>query len=405
MDTFLEYLESAIKNIISNKMRTGLTMLGIIIGIASVIAALTIGNGMASYVSNEVNSIGGNVAAVYLDTSVADRWLNNEDIDAIMENFDGIKGAAFSGNAYGIASGRKGSYDCFVTGAGSAYQYTAGTKVETGSYFSDTQVDQGAKVCVIMENDAKHLFGTADALGKTVELNVNGTTIELEVIGIKENWSEMISKMMEMEGDDYIVMLEMPITTYGNAFHIDVSEFSSMEIYWNSDQNDSIVKNVSRFLENRLGLRGKDALYFQSMSDITASVDSIMSAITAFLSLVAAISLLVGGIGVMNIMLVSVTERTREIGIRKSIGARTKAIMIQFLAESAIISLMGGIVGIIVGIGAAVIGCIALDLTPVIDPTTVIGATLFSMMIGLFFGIYPARKAAKLKPIDALARN
>ena len=107
----------------------------------------------------------------------------------------------------------------------------------------------------------------------------------------------------------------------------------------------------------------------------------------------------------MNIMLVSVTERTREIGIRKSIGARTRAILIQFLAESAIISLMGGIVGIIVGIGGAVIGCILLDLTPVIDPATVVGATLFSMMIGIFFGIYPARKAAKLKPIDALARN
>ena len=405
MDTFLEYLESAMKNILSNKMRTGLTMLGIIIGIASVIAALTIGNGMASYVANEVNSIGGNVGMIYIDTTVADRWLNDEDIAAIKEDFDGIKGATFSSSAFGIASGRKGSFDCYIYGAGSDYQYTAGTKVESGSYFTQTQVDQGAKVCVIMENDAKHLFGTADALGKTLELNVGGDLVELEVIGIKENWSEMITKMMELEGEDYTVMLEMPLTTYARAFKIDISEFSSMEIYWNTDQSDAIVKNVSRFLENRLGLRGKDAVYFQSMADVTESVDEIMSAITSFLSLVAAISLLVGGIGVMNIMLVSVTERTREIGIRKSIGARTKAIMIQFLAESAIISLMGGIVGIIVGIGGAVVGCIVLDLTPVVDPMTVVGATLFSMMIGIFFGIYPARKAAKLKPIDALARN
>ena len=405
MDTFLEYLESAMKNILSNKMRTGLTMLGIIIGIASVIAALTIGNGMASYVANEVNSLGGNVGAIYIDTSVADRWLNDEDIAAIKENFDGIKGACFESSAFGIVSGRKGSYDCYIYGAGSDYQYSAGTKVKTGSYFNQNQVDQGAKVCVIMENDAKHLFGTTDALGKTVELNLGGDTVELEVIGIKENWSEMITKMMELEGEDYTVMLEMPITTYGKAFKIDVSEFSNMEIYWNTDESDAIVKNVSRFLENRLGLRGKDAVYFQSMADVTENVDQIMSAITSFLSLVAAISLLVGGIGVMNIMLVSVTERTREIGIRKSIGARTKAIMIQFLAESAIISLMGGIVGIVVGIGGAVIGCIALDLVPTVDPMTVVGATLFSMMIGIFFGIYPARKAAKLKPIDALARN
>ncbi|WP_026529081.1 ABC transporter permease [Butyrivibrio sp. VCD2006] len=405
MDTLLEYLESAIKNIISNKMRTGLTMLGIIIGIASVIAALTIGNGMAAYVANEVNSLGGNVAIVYLDGTVAERGFNNDDIAAIKENFPGIKGAAFQDASMGIVSGNKGSYDCYIYGASSDYQYTSGTPMGTGSYFSETQVDQGARVCVIMENDAKHLFGTTDAIGKTVEVNVAGNTVELEVIGIKENWSEMITKMMEFEGEDYTVILEMPLTTYAKAFKMDVSEFSSMEVYWKSDETDEIVKNVSRFLENRMGLRGKDAVNFESMADITSSVDQIMSAITAFLSLVAAISLLVGGIGVMNIMLVSVTERTREIGIRKSIGARTRAILIQFLAESAIISLMGGIVGIIVGIGGAVIGCILLDLTPVIDPATVVGATLFSMMIGIFFGIYPARKAAKLKPIDALARN
>ncbi|SDB03530.1 ABC transporter permease [Butyrivibrio sp. INlla16] len=404
MDTFIEYLESAIKNILGNKMRTALTMLGIIIGIASVIAALTIGNGMARYVGNEVDAIGGNVADIYLDMSVADRGFNNDDIREIKDNFPGVS-ATFYDNEYGISSGPRGAYDTLITAAGSDYQKSTLTKLETGTYFTDDQVDQGARVCVMMKNDAVRLFGTADALGKTFELSVGGSSIELEVIGIRENWSEMISKMIDMETDSYTAMIEMPLTTYARAFGKDISEFHSVEIYWDNTQPGTIVKSIVRFVENRLGLRGQDAVYYMSMSDVSGQVDSIMGAITAFISLVAAISLLVGGIGVMNIMLVTVTERTREIGIRKSIGARTKAILFQFLAESAIISLMGGIVGVIVGIAGAYVGCILLDLEPVIDFKIVIGATLFSMMIGIFFGIYPARKAAKLKPIDALARN
>ncbi len=405
MDTILEYLESAIKNILGNKMRTALTMLGIIIGIASVIAALTIGNGMASYVSDEVSAIGGNIAEVYLDSSVAERGITDDDIKEIKENFPGLKGATFYVQDFGIATGSRETVDVLVTAAGADYQYSTVTKLEKGQYFTDDQVEQGAKVCVLMENDAVHLFGTADAIGRTFEVTIGGTSVELEVIGIRENWSEMITKMMEMEMDSYTAMIEIPLTTYGKAFNTDISEAYSVEIYWGNDQSEDIIKNVVRFTENKLGLRGKDAVYYMSMSDVSSQVDSIMGAITAFISLVAAISLLVGGIGVMNIMLVTVTERTREIGIRKSIGARTKAIMIQFLAESAIISLMGGIVGILVGIAGAYVGCILLDLKPVIDPSIVIGATLFSMMIGIFFGIYPARKAAKLKPIDALARK
>ncbi|WP_026669010.1 ABC transporter permease [Butyrivibrio sp. AE3006] len=404
MDTILEYLESAMKNIRSNKMRTGLTMLGIIIGIASVIAVLTIGNGMERYVSDEVDAIGGNVAEIYIDRTVAERGFTSEDLKTIEENF-GLRGTTFYEAAQGIATGYKGAFDAYVYGAGADYQYSTGTKLKEGTYFNENQVDQGARVCVLMEDDAVHLFGTANAIGKTVEVSMGGKSVELEIIGIKENWSEMIAQMMAMEGEDYTCMIEMPLTTYGKAYGIDVSEYYDFEMFWTSDQPVTIVKDVVRYVENMMGLRGKDAVYYMSMSDISEEVDSIMGAITAFMSLVAGISLVVGGIGVMNIMLVSVTERTREIGIRKSIGARTKAIMIQFLAESAIISLMGGIVGIVLGISVAYVGCILLELKPVIDPVIVIGAALFSMMIGIFFGIYPARKAAKLKPIDALARN
>ncbi len=403
MDKFLEYLESAMKNIRSNKMRTGLTMLGIIIGIASVIAVVTIGNGMSAYVSGEVNALGGNVAAVYLDTSITSDLFTDEDLRVLKEDFPELLGASFSVGSYGFAAGRKGTFDSIVYGATADYKYSVGTKIKTGTYFTEDQVDSAARVCVLMENDAKHLFGTTDAIGKTVQVSVEGRTIELEVIGIKENWSEMISTMMELDG--YRAMIEMPLTTFGNAFGYYVNDFGSIEIYWPQNQSESIVSTIVKYFENRKGLRGQNAVQYQSMSDVSSQVNSVMNAITVFITLVAAISLLVGGIGVMNIMLVSVTERTREIGIRKSIGARTKAIMVQFLAESSIISLMGGIVGVIVGIIGAKIGGYFLKFDVFVDPSTVIIATVFSTGVGLFFGIYPARKAAKLKPIDALSRR
>ncbi len=403
MDKFLEYLESALINVRGNKMRTGLTMLGIIIGIASVIAVITIGNGMSGYVSDEISSIGGNIAQISVDTSISDRGFTSEDIDVIKETYPELLGAAFYASNYGMVKGTKGTFDAAITGANSDYQYDAGTKVEEGTYFTEDQVNQAAKVCVIMETDAEHLFGTKDALGKTVEVTIGGNSVELEVIGIKENWSEMIMEMMELEG--YSASIVMPLTTYANAYGTDISDFSYMDVYWAQNQSDEIVKNIVRLLENRMGIRGQDAISQFSMSDVSQQVDSIMGSVTAFVTLVAAISLLVGGIGVMNIMLVSVTERTREIGIRKSIGARTGSIMIQFLAESAIISLMGGVVGVILGIAIAEVGAYILEFSVKPDPVTIIVASLFSMTIGLFFGIYPARKAAKLRPIDALSRN
>jgi len=403
MDKFLEYLESAIKNVRGNKMRTGLTMLGIIIGIASVIAVITLGRGMASYVSNEMNSLGGNVAAIYIDESATDDLFTQEDIDAMLEQFPTLLGGTFYVTGSGYVGGTRGTYDAYVYGAGEAYQNTVGTKIKEGKYFTKEQVEQNARVCVMMENDATHLFGTKDAIGRTVELTIGGSSVELEVIGIKENWSDAIMQMMEIEG--YTAMLEMPITTYSQVFGVDISKFYNMEIYWPQNEPDSIVKNIASFFENKKGLRGQNAVYYTSMSDVSGEVDSIMGAITMFVSLVAAISLLVGGIGVMNIMLVSVTERTREIGIRKSIGARTGSIMAQFLAESAIISLMGGVIGVVLGLVIAQIICKVLEFSIAVDPVVVIGAAAFSIFIGLFFGIYPARKAAKLKPIDALSRN
>ena len=403
MDKLLEYLESALKNILGNKLRTGLTMLGIVIGIASVIAVVTLGNGMSDYISNEINSIGGNVAQIMVDERLTDRGVTQADLEAIEDEYPSILGTSFVAYDIGYAKGNRDTFDAYITAVGASYQYSVGTKIKEGKYFTKDQVDSGAKVCVLMETDAEHLFGTEDAIGKTIEISIGGIAEPYEIVGIRENFSEAITTMMELV--EYSAQIEIPITTYGNVYKRDISKFYSFEMYWPQNESNDIVKKVAHFIENRLELRGQDAVSQYSMADVSGEVDSIMGAVTTFITLVAAISLLVGGIGVMNIMLVSVTERTREIGIRKSIGARTSSIMVQFLAEAAIISLMGGIVGVILGITLAEIGAKALEFTVTIDPVTVIFAAFFSMSLGIFFGLYPARKAAKLKPIDALARR
>ncbi len=403
MDKIIEYLESALKNIRGNKMRTGLTMLGIVIGIASVIAVITIGNGMSTYVSDEINSIGKNIADVYVDTSVSDRGFTQDDIDAIKEEFPELLGASFYAANMGMAKGPKETVDAAIYGTGADYQYDTGTKMKYGTYFTEDQVNQGARVCVLLETDAEHLFGTSDVLGKTIELSLSGKSVEVEIIGIRENWSDMIMEVMELEG--FTAMIQMPLSTYGNAFGADISEFSDMDIYWPQNQSDEIVKSVVRFLENRMGLRGQEAINQYSMSDVSDEVDSIMGSITSFVALVAAISLLVGGIGVMNIMLVSVTERTSEIGLKKALGAKRRTIMAQFLTESVVLTSVGGIIGVILGILLALFITSVAHLQFAISVPWILISVLFSMGVGIIFGATPASKAAKLSPIEALRRE
>ena len=165
---------------------------------------------------------------------------------------------------------------------------------------------------------------------------------------------------------------------------------------------DDVAKAAIRLMENKYSVRGKNAIYLENFNDAMSGISSILGYVTVFVVFVAAISLLVGGIGVMNIMLVSVTERTREIGIRKALGARTGAILLQFLSESAIITLLGGIIGIIMGVSGAFMVCGLLGFSARVEASTVIIASLFSSAVGIFFGIYPAKRAAKLSPIEAL---
>lgn len=395
-----EYLKSAIKQIIGNGYRTLMTMLGIVIGIAAVIAVVALGNGMTEFVQSQLNGIAGNYGIISLDTSKTSELFTEDDIELLENTLTDIKGVSPEFSGYGKVTTRKGTFEANVTGGSESFVHNMSNEIVKGQYFTKQQVDSNQRVCVMLIDDARKIFGTEDAIGLELDITLYGKTATYTVVGLRESMNRMYEFLME--GQDYYANIEIPYTSMGADYDYYIEKFYSLMLFADQSILSDRVNTAKDLLTNVHGLRGTKALNGYSMADFSQELDSILGYATSFLLLVSVISLVVGGIGVMNIMLVSVTERTREIGIRKSIGAKTGAIMTQFLAEAAILTLLGGIVGIIVGIIMAYIICTLIGFKVIVSPTSIIGAALFSILIGLFFGLYPARKAAKMKPIDAL---
>lgn len=396
-----EYIKIALMNIKSNKGRSILTMLGIIIGISSVIMVMAIGNGVRGQVNDELESIGSGQIAIYVDSTLKETTVSftKDDFDLIMDRVDHVKAVTASFGAWGTAEGPKGDFEANVSGGNEGMQYALGDPIVRGRYFSKGDAESGNKVCVISERSAISMFGTTDVIGMSFDLTLYGITQELTIVGIRQDNASSIVNM----GASQYLQIEMPLAVLGNNYGYWVEDFSQFYVIAEaSEYSTEVAKQAVSLMENKYNVRGEGQIMVQSFTDVTAQFDSILSVITVFISFVAAISLLVGGIGVMNIMLVSVTERTREIGIRKSLGARTGSILLQFLAEAGIITLMGGLIGIVLGIMGANLVCSIAGVTARIEASTVLGATIFSSAVGIFFGIYPAKKAAKLSPIEAL---
>ena len=398
-----EYIKIALMNIKSNKGRSILTMLGIIIGIASVIMVIAIGNGVRGQVNDELEGLAGGQIAFYVDSTRKETTVtfDKSDFDAIEENIAHVKGVTPQLSVWGTAEGPKGNFDISMTGGYTGLQYTSSEPIVRGRYFSQDDCDAGSNVCVISESSAVSLFGTTDVIGLTFEATFWGVTQEMRVIGVRKDTASSLISMAG--GGTETITAECPLTFMGNKLYYYIDDFSEFYVIAdNSAYCTQVAQDALNLLEARHGVRGENQIMMQSFTDVSSQFDSILSIITVFVSFVAAISLLVGGIGVMNIMLVSVTERTREIGIRKALGARTGSILLQFLAEAGIITLMGGVIGIVLGILGAMEVCLIAGVTASVDPAVVIIATLFSCGVGIFFGIYPAKKAAKLSPIEAL---
>ncbi|MDO4304032.1 MAG: ABC transporter permease [Bacillota bacterium] len=398
-----EYIKIALMNIRSNKGRSVLTMLGIIIGISSVIMVISIGNGVRGQVNSELEGLGGGLIAFGVDSTRKDTTVtfDQSDFDLIMDQVEHVKGVTPLFGIWGTAEGPKGDFDIYAEGGSVGLEYYSTDPMTRGKYFSQNDYDSGNNVCVITESNAVALFGTTDVVGMSFDATFWGITQEMRIVGIrKDNASTMISMGA---GGDATIEAEAPLTFLANKFGLYVDEIDQFYVIAESSEYvTEVAREVLSLLESRHNVRGENQIMMQSFTDYTAQFDTIIGFITIFVSFVAAISLLVGGIGVMNIMLVSVTERTREIGIRKALGARTGSVLLQFLAEAGIITLLGGIIGIILGIlGAYGVGAIA-GLTPAVSFGTIFFASLFSCGVGIFFGIYPAKKAAKLSPIEAL---
>lgn len=395
-----EYIKSAIKQIISNGYRTLMTMLGIIVGIAAVIAVVSLGNGMTEFVQSELNGIAGNYGSISVDTSKTSERITQDDIEYVQATVSDIYGLSPNMGTWGKITGNRGTFEVSVNGGSESMEYMSSNGIIKGRYFTRQQVESGQRVCVMLRDDAKKIFGTEEAIGMEVDLTIWGKTATYKVVGLRDSMNRMYNFIME--GQDYFAQVEIPYTALGADFDYYMEDFNSVILFADQSVLNTKVNEVKEILTNRHGLRGTKAISGYSMADFSDELDKILGYATTFLLLVSVISLVVGGIGVMNIMLVSVTERTREIGIRKSIGAKTGAIMTQFLAEAAILTLIGGVIGIILGIILATIICTAIGFKVIVTPTSVLGAAFFSVVIGLFFGLYPARKAAKMKPIDAL---
>ena len=270
-----------------------------------------------------------------------------------------------------------------------------------GRYYNKSEAQSAAKVCVISERGAKKMFGSTDVIGMDVNMSLWGITEDFTIVGIRKD-NDSLAKQMTT-GTSADVSMEIPLTTLEALYGYYTDEFSSFIVFADSSEYvTEISRQVKSLLEARYNVRGKEYIQAYDMASQVGMISDILNYVTIFIMLVAGIALIVGGIGVMNIMLVSVTERTREIGIRKSLGARTRSILLQFLAEASIITLIGGLIGIAIGGLGAVALCSSFGFAAKVKASTVLFATIFSSVVGIFFGIYPARKAAKLSPIEAL---
>ena len=389
-------------SLVANKLRSLLTMLGIIIGVAAVIALVSIGNGVKQDMENSISSLGSNLLVVLpgaprtpgaRPSQGSMKSLKISDYEAIAK-LEGVKAASPMTNGSYVVIYQNKNWTTSVAGVNSNFQDVNNWTMTSGRFFSDKNVQNRERVAVVGQTVVKNLFTDEDPVGKEIRVK----NIPFRVIGVLK------SKGNGTMGNDQDDTVLIPYTTSMER----VEGIDYLRRVYVVAKDDGGIDRLQADIENLLRVRHNikdtnlDDFNIQNMKSIMETVAQTTGTFTLFLGAVAAISLVVGGIGIMNIMLVSVTERTREIGVRKALGATYSVIVTQFLIEAVVISLMGGFIGIAFGIGASkVIGMVS-GMSTIVSVPTIIMSFAFSMAIGLIFGIYPARKAAKLNPIDAL---
>ncbi len=409
-----ESLKIAIKCIKANWMRSLLTMLGIIIGISSVIMIIGAGTGVRDYIVGLIEDMGSNAVLVSVDATQASEadYITLDDVENIKNKVKGVERCSPMLMGFGKATIDKTATEAtaMMIGVNSDVQFALTDACEYGRFFTDEEYDANAPIAVIGTNSADMAFGYRDVTNEYVTVSSSGKSMKVKICGVANidsmasslGGSSMMSSMFSNGSDNVIVALFMPCTTLTQITGANANLGSVFVIAEEGYDYDALGNATVNYLKATHGNYANNMYTAQNMATYVQIVDIIMSVLTAFIACVGAISLIVGGIGVMNIMLVSVTERTREIGIRKSLGAKTRVITMQFLTESVILCLIGGIIGVTIGVAGAFAACSIIDIMPNITVWLIFIALLFSSGVGLFFGIYPARKAAQMSPIDAL---
>ena len=398
-----ESFKMATSTLVANKMRSSLTMLGIIIGNASVIAMVGVGQGTKNLASEQFESLGPNVMFIVpgseeerRTTFTRPRTLVWADAIAIAEQVPSVREVApqVSTNALITYRNRNGNEQ--ILGTTPEYLTVRSFEIDQGRFFSDTDVQRNQRVAVLGSEIAEKFFPGQNPLGKKIRVK----NINLQVIGVLQAKGAFL-------GNNQDRVVYTPLTTMTNQIVGNTSPYGTGVSFISiAAKDEDSIRAAKLQIENLLRLRHKitdqDDFSVRTQKDVLQIVGTITSGLTVLLASIAGISLLVGGIGVMNIMLVAVTERTKEIGLRKAIGAKEADILWQFLIEATILSAAGGAVGTVIGVtGIIVVGAVS-PLTPTISPVAILLAVGVSGAIGLSFGVFPARAAAKLDPIVAL---
>lgn len=398
-----ESIKMALDGMVSNKLRTFLTLLGIIIGVGAVIAMVSLGFGVKENIKDNISKLGSNLLMVFAGGRTASgarlaagegARLTFEDMQAIEKQVDGISGISASVNSsYQLVAGNQ-NWTSRVEGTTPSNFEIQNYEIDDGRIFTERDMNSRARVCVIGKTVADNLFPGDDPVGQIMRIK----KAPFQIIGVLKSKG---SSGMGMDQDDIVII---PLTTAQNRM-MGITHVQRITV---QAENENVINDVQAEVEQVLRTRHKikegdyDDFTISNMAAIMDTMMETANSITMLLGCIAAISLLVGGIGIMNIMLVSVTERTREIGIRKALGATYNNILLQFLIEAMVIGIVGGFVGVALGIGASYGISHFAGWNTVISWWAIVIAVVFSVGIGLFFGIYPARKAALLDPIDAL---
>ncbi len=400
---FNESVKMAFSGMLANKLRTCLTLLGIMIGIGAVIAMVSLGLGVKEEIKQDISRLGSNLLIITSGGRTASgarlaagegARLVIEDAEAIRDQVDNLANVSASvSRGYQLVAGNQ-NWTSRVDGTMPSNFMIQNQELAEGRIFTDRDMQKRARVCVLGKTVADNLFPNGDAVGQDMRIG----KAPFRVIGVLE------SKGQSGGGNDQDDIVVIPLTTAQSRM-MGITHVQRISV---QAVNEEALAGVQAEVEELLRQRHKikqgdyDDFTVGNMAVIMETVMETANTITLLLGCIAAISLLVGGIGIMNIMLVSVTERTREIGIRKALGATYKDILTQFLVEAMVIGVIGGVLGVIIGVGASYAISYFADWITIISGSIIVVAVVFSVGIGLFFGIYPARKAALLNPIDAL---